>query len=209
MSALFEFVDVHVRDGDQQILRGVTVDIPRGGITVITGPSGSGKSTLLRLCNRLVVASEGSIRFRGTDLMAIDPIELRRRVGLVFQRPTPFPGTVVDNLRVAAQLDDTAATALLERVGLDGALLGREARTLSGGEAQRMCLARTLATGCEVVLADESTSSLDPDATEVVERTARRIADDGDTVLWVTHDPAQADRLADHRVHVEEGRVVD
>jgi putative ABC transport system ATP-binding protein len=209
VSTLFSFADVHVRDGDQHVLRGVTVDVPEGGITVITGPSGSGKSTLLRLCNRLAVPSSGSIRFRGDDLLSLDPIELRRRVGMVFQRPTPFPGSVADNLRVAAALDDAAAEVLLGRVGLDPTMLDRDALALSGGEAQRMCLARTLATGCEVVLADESTSSLDPEATEVVERTVRRIADEGDTVLWVTHDVAQADRLADHRIHMEEGRVVD
>lgn len=209
MSTLFELVDVHVRDGDQQILRGVTLEVAEGGITVITGPSGSGKSTLLRLCNRLVMPSSGTVRVRGADLLSLDPIALRRRVGMVFQRPTPFPGTVADNLRVAAPLDDVAAAALLDRVGLDPAMLDRDARTLSGGEAQRMCLARTLATGCEVVLADESTSSLDPEATEIVERTVRRLADEGDTVLWVTHDLAQADRLADHRVRMEEGRVVD
>lgn len=209
MPELFEFVDVHVVDGDQEILRGVDLVVPEGGITVLTGPSGSGKSTLLRLCNRLVVASSGSIRFRGQDLMSLDPIALRRRVGMVFQRPTPFPGTVAENLRAGAALSEARVAALLERVGLDVALATRDALTLSGGEAQRMCLARTLATGCEVVLADECTSSLDAEATAVVERTARRIADEGDTVVWVTHDEAQADRLADHRRRIEGGRVVD
>jgi putative ABC transport system ATP-binding protein len=207
--ALFELVDVHVRDGDHEILRGVSTAIPRGGVTVITGPSGSGKSTLLRLCNRLVVASAGQLRLDGVDLMSIDPIELRRRVGMVFQRPTPFPGTVADNLREAAPLDAAAVERLLARVGLDPSLAHRDALALSGGEAQRMCIARTLATGCEVLLADECTSSLDAAATEVVEGTARRLADEGDTVVWVTHDEAQADRLADHRIRIEEGRVVD
>lgn len=209
MPALFEFDDVHVSDGEHEILRGIDLSIPAGGITVLSGPSGSGKSTLLRLCNRLDVASSGRVTFRGADVMALDPIQLRRTVGMVFQRPTPFPGTVADNLRSAAPLDHDEVAALLARVALPLTLADRDALTLSGGEAQRLCLARTLATGCQVVLADECTSSLDADAAGVVESTVRRIADEGDTVLWVTHDRAQAERLADHRVRIQEGRVVD
>lgn len=209
MPALFEFDDVRVRDGDREILRGVDLRIPVGGITVLTGRSGSGKSTLLRLCNRLEVASSGTLRYRGHDLSDVDPIRLRREVGMVFQRPTPFPGTVADNLRAAATLDDDEVRALLARVGLSADLAERDALTLSGGEAQRMCMARTLATGCRVILADECTSSLDAEATEVVERTTRRLAEDGDTVIWVTHDEAQSARMADRRVRIDEGRIVD
>ena len=210
MGHLFELHDVHVADGEQQILRGVDLSIDTDGITVVQGPSGSGKSTLLRLLNRLEVATSGSITFRGDDLMSLDPIELRRRVGMVFQRPTPFPGTVRDNLLVADPgLDDATIAAVMDRVGLPVDLVDRDAMVLSGGEAQRMCMARTLATGCEVVLADECTSSLDADATAAIEDTARALAADGDTVVWVTHDDRQAGRLADHRVRIEEGRVVD
>lgn len=210
MGHLFELHDVHVADGDQRILRGVDLSINVDGITVMQGPSGSGKSTLLRLLNRLEVATSGSITFRGDDLMDLDPIELRRRVGMVFQRPTPFPGTVSDNLLAAdPSLDDEGITALMDRVGLPVDLVERDATVLSGGEAQRMCMARTLATGCEVLLADECTSSLDAAATSAIEATARALAADGATVVWVTHDEGQADRLADHRVRIEEGRVVD
>ena len=209
MSALFEFDDVQVRDGAHEILRGVTLTIAEGGITVLMGPSGSGKSTLLRLCNRMEVASSGEIRFRGRPLTAVDPIALRREVGMVFQRPTPFPGTVAANLRAAADLDDAQVDALLARVALDPSSSGRDALTLSGGEAQRVCMARTLATGCEVLLADECTSSLDAESTAIVERTVRRLADEGDTVVWVTHDEQQAARLGDRRVRIEGGRIVD
>lgn len=209
MSALFRFDDVHVADGAHEILRGVTLEVPEGGITVLAGPSGSGKSTLLRLCNRLEVTSAGRLWFRDRPLMERDPIELRREVGMVFQRPTPFPGTVAENLRAAATLDDPQVDALLARVGIARDLAGRDALTLSGGEAQRVCMARTLATGCSVLLADECTSSLDAAATEVVEATARRLADDGDTVVWVTHDEQQAARLGDHHIRIEEGRIVD
>lgn len=204
---LFEFDDVWVHDGDTAILRGVTTTITEGGITGISGSSGSGKSTFLRLCNRLVVPSSGSIRFRGEDLLSLDPVRLRRRVGMVFQRPTPFAGTVHDNLLAAAECDRAGAAHLLERVGLGPEFLDRDALTLSGGEAQRMCLARTLATGCTVLLADEITSALDPDATAVLEDLALQLARSGTSILWVTHDRDQRDRLADRTIVIEEGRV--
>jgi putative ABC transport system ATP-binding protein len=204
----FSFEHVGVGAAGEWILDDVCCDFPEGGVTVISGPSGSGKSTLLRLCNRLEVPSTGVVRFRGRDVAAEDPVALRREVGMVFQRPTPFPGTGFDNLSVAAKVDRADAAALLARVGLDEEVLDRDALTLSGGEAQRLCLARTLATGCGVLLADECTSALDPEATTVLEELARSLADAGTTVLWVTHDRGQAARLADHRVMVDEGRVV-
>jgi putative ABC transport system ATP-binding protein len=204
----FTFDHVSVGPHGARILDDVTCAFPDGGVTVISGPSGSGKSTLLRLCNRLEVPSSGVVRFRGEDVAGLDPVALRRRVGMVFQRPTPFPGTGFDNLCVAAGLDRPAATELLRRVGLEEEFLDRDALALSGGEAQRLCLARTLATGCDVLLADECTSALDPDATAVLEGLARGLADDGTTVLWVTHDVAQGDRLADRRLAVDAGRIV-
>jgi putative ABC transport system ATP-binding protein len=208
-TSMFTFDDVWVRADDLDILRGVTTTIAAEGITVIRGSSGSGKSTLLRLCNRLVVPSAGTIRLLDDDLLALDPVVLRRRVGMVFQRPTPFPGTVLENLLAAAPLTPEQAEAQLRRVGLLPELLDRDALTLSGGEAQRMCLARTLATGCEVLLADEITSALDPDATARLEQLGRELAEAGTTVLWVTHDSAQGERLADHLVTIEGGRVVE
>jgi putative ABC transport system ATP-binding protein len=173
------------------------------------GPSGSGKSTLLRLCNRLEVPEGGVVRFRGDDVASLDPLHLRRRVGMVFQRPTPFTGTVRENLQVAEPaLGDAAAVPALERVGLGGAFVDRDARQLSGGEAQRVCLARTLVTNPEVVLMDEVTSSVDPSATRALEGLASGLAATGTPVLWVTHDLAQMQRLADHVLVVIEGKIV-
>jgi putative ABC transport system ATP-binding protein len=127
---------------------------------------------------------------------------------MLFQHPTPFAGTVSQNLRVAdPDLSDEHAAALLTRVGLDPELLTRSADRLSGGESQRMCLARTLATEPEVLLADEATSSLDPDATRHLERLAVGLRDDGIPVLWVTQEPEQIDRIADHALRVTAGRV--
>lgn len=206
---LFTFDDVWLRAQDRDILRGVTTTIAEDGITVIRGPSGSGKSTLLRLCNRLEVPTSGTILFRQDDLLSIDPVHLRRRVGMVFQRPTPFPGSVLENLLAAAPMTPEQAEQQLERVGLPADLLERDALTLSGGEAQRMCLARTLATGCEVLLADEITSSLDPEATARLEQLGKELSASGTTLLWVTHDDEQAARMADHLIRIEGGRVVE
>lgn len=209
MPALFSFDAVTVRFDGAAVLDRVTAEVAVGGVTVLWGPSGSGKSTLLRLCNRLLVPTSGTVRLGGVDLADLDPLALRRRVGMVFQRPTPFPGTVADNLRVAApELDEQPARRLLERVALGAELLERDALTLSGGEAQRVCLARTWATGCEVLLADECTSSLDPDAAAVIESSARAWAHEGNTVVWVTHDAAQRARMADRSLRIEGGRVV-
>jgi putative ABC transport system ATP-binding protein len=177
-------------------------------VTVIVGPSGSGKSSLLRLCNRLEVADRGVVRFRGEDVAGMDPLALRRRVGMVFQTPTPFAGTVLDNLCVARPglaLDE--ARRALERVELDASFLARPATELSGGEAQRVCLARTLVTGPEVLLMDEPTSSVDPQATLALEHLARTLVRSGVDCIWVTHDLAQMRRLASHVLVVLEGRI--
>jgi putative ABC transport system ATP-binding protein len=206
--ALFSFEHVSVGDDGAWRLHDASGEIPARGVVGIVGPSGSGKSTLLRCCNRLEVARAGTIRFRGVDLTTIDPLALRRRVGMVFQRPTPFAGTVRDNLRVADPgITDALATELLTRVRLDASFLDRDAMQLSGGEAQRMCLARSLAPKPEVMLMDEVTSSVDPGARLALEDLARHCAGAGVHVLWVTHDLGQARRVSDHVIVVLAGRI--
>jgi len=208
---LFEFDDVVVRFGDDLVLDHVTASIPDGGsVTCLLGASGAGKSTLLRLCNRLEVPTSGVVRFRGRPLDEMDPLSLRRSVGMVFQRPTTFPGTVRDNLLVAQPAADAEAMrTALERARLPESFLDRDADSLSGGEAQRACLARTLITEPEVLLMDEPTSALDPTATRRLEELGRALADDGMPVLWVTHDLGQADRISDQRIVLVRGRVAD
>ncbi|MFP5580034.1 MAG: phosphate ABC transporter ATP-binding protein [Acidimicrobiia bacterium] len=208
---LFEFDDVVVRFGDDVALDHVTASVPDGGaITCLLGASGSGKSTLLRLCNRLEVPASGTVRFRGRSLDDIDPLRLRRSVGMVFQRPTPFPGSVRDNFLVAdPQATEQAMRRVLDQVHLPLTFLDREADSLSGGEAQRACLARTLITEPEVLLMDEPTSALDPTATRALEELGRELADDGMPILWVTHDLDQADRIADRRIVLVGGRLAD
>jgi len=208
---LFELDGVVVApDGTNAILDVDRLAVVDEGITVLAGPSGAGKSTLLRLCNRLEVPTSGTVRHRGTDIATLDPLRLRRSVGMVFQRPTLFPGTVRQNLAVARpDGDDGSFLDALERAGLAGPFLDRTGDELSGGEAQRACLARTLLTDPRVLLMDEPTSALDPAATRNLERAVRALADEGVPVLWVTHDLDQGRRLADHTVVLTGGRVAD
>ncbi len=206
--AVFTFDDVAVTFGKAQILRGIDLQVPGSGITVVLGPSGSGKSTLTRLCNRLLDATGGTVSLRGTDVRDLDVLELRRAVGMVFQRPTLFDGTVRDNLEATGVTEATAQHDVLVSVGLDASFLERGAATLSGGEAQRVCLARTLLMRPQVLVADEPTASLDEAAARTLEGLARGLADGGVPILWVTHDLAQVERIADRRVVLEDGRVV-
>ncbi len=205
---LFAFDSVSVGPPGARRLHDLDAQLPDGGLTVVGGPSGSGKSTLLRLCNRLEVPSEGVVRHRGEDVAQRDPLTLRREVAMVFQRPVTFAGTVLDNLREAERLcDEKRGGELLERVGLPASFLHRDAGELSGGEAQRACLARSLATNPRVMLMDEPTSALDAKAAAVLERLARQLVDDGVPVIWVTHSEDQMRRLADHLLLLEAGAV--
>lgn len=209
MGSLFEFVDVSVVAGDSSILRDVSTTIPTGLLTVIAGASGSGKTSLLRLCNRLDVPSAGRIRYRGADLASIDPLQLRRQVGMVFQRPVLFPGTVRENLATAATTATEAEMIeILRSVDLSEDFLERIGDDLSGGEGQRVCLARTLMCRPDVLLMDEPTASLHPAAARTLETTTQTLQrDHGVDVVWVTHDLSQIDRLAEHLIVLDEGRV--
>ncbi|MGE5211105.1 MAG: ATP-binding cassette domain-containing protein [Acidobacteriota bacterium] len=205
----FELVGVSAGpvDGDP-ILRSIDLVIPANGVTILAGPSGAGKSTLLRLLNRLDDPVAGEIRWRGRALTEWAPTELRRQVAMVSQRPPLFAGTVLDNLRVArADVDAERAGHVLEHVGLDPELLGQEAESLSGGEAQRMCVARALLTEPAVLLADEPTAALDRAARATVEDLGRMLADSGVAVIWVSHDTDQLRRLANHVIVLADGAV--
>ena len=205
---LFAFESVSVGPREARRLDRLDARLPAGGLTVVAGPSGSGKSTLLRLCNRLEVPSQGVVRHCGEDIARRDPLKLRREVAMVFQRPVTFAGTVLDNLREADPACDEARGAeLLERAGLAAAFLHRDAGELSGGEAQRACLARALATDPHVMLMDEPTSALDAKATAVLEELARQLVQDGTPVVWVSHSEAQMRRLADCVLLLDAGRV--
>ena len=202
MAEGFEYRDVRV-DGDSgPIVNGFSATIPADGLTAVVGPSGSGKTTLLRLLNRLDDPDGGEVLYRGLDVRSYDVLELRRRVQHVGQVPVTFPGSVAENLDVG--LHDGAADVreLLAHVGLDPSLAGREADRLSVGEAQRMCLARSLARRPECLLLDEPTSALDVEAKAGIEALVRSLANEGLTVVVVTHERRQAEELADRILEV-------
>jgi putative ABC transport system ATP-binding protein len=184
----------------------VSLSIPSGS-TALLGPSGSGKSTLLRLLNRLADPDEGVVRFHGTDVRELDPLELRRRVGLVPQLPAPVPGSVADNVQFGPRLEgrDVDPEPPVRMAGLDPSFLERDASRLSVGEQQRVMLARALALEPEVLLLDEPTASLDEDAKGAVERALRDLG--GVSLVLVTHDAGQAERLAERTIRLREGRV--
>ena len=206
--ATFELDAVVAGPADAPILRGITLSVPCDGILAVAGPSGSGKSTLLRLLNRLDDPVSGTIRWNGDDVATLAPQVLRRQVAMIFQKAPLFPGTVFDNFAVA--LPDVSvdrAQHVLEHVGLDPALVERDAAKLSGGEAQRMCIARALLTEPAVLLADEPTAALDTASRRTIEDLGRLLADSGVPIVWITHDTDQLRRLADHAVVLVDGQV--
>lgn len=197
------------------ILRDVSFDAPAGQITSLIGPSGSGKSTLLRCLNRLWEPPAGTVRLDGEDITDLDVLALRRRVGMLFQSAALFEGSVADNVAygpgLAGQsLPPERVAELLAMAGLEADLAPRPAAELSGGQAQRVALARTLANRPEVLLLDEPTSALDPAATRHVEDTVLRLRDSlGLTVVWVSHAIEQVERTADRVVLLVAGSVVE
>jgi phosphate transport system ATP-binding protein len=205
------------------VLHDVSFSAEAGRVTALIGPSGCGKSTLLSCIDRMLelvdgAKQEGSVELDGTDLGALKGDEVRSRVGLVSQRPAPFPFSVLGNLsyipkyrgvRSKKRLREIATEAL-GRVGLLDELdgdLGRSALALSGGQQQRLCIARALTADPEVLMLDEPCSSLDVASTADVERTISELKRDR-VVLLVTHNLAQAERVADDVVCMVAGRVV-
>ncbi|TAJ43228.1 ABC transporter ATP-binding protein [Methanofollis fontis] len=198
--------------GDRTLFQDLSFSLDEGEVLCITGASGSGKSTLLRCLNGLIKADEGRIVLDGTDITGIDPPRLRRTVCLVGQQAVIFPGTVRDNLAhpftfaINRDLPLPEWERMLMMVGLDPADLEKDAGVLSGGERQRLAIARALAISPTVLLLDEPTSALDEGSKRRVEETIRRLnREAGTTILIVTHDTAQAERLCRRRLHLEAG----
>ncbi len=207
---LFELDGVGLTRAGKPVLRELTATIPAGA-TCLAGPSGSGKSTVLRLLNRLADCESGEVRYRGEDVCACDPLELRREVCLVPQLPALLDGTVEYNLRYAADLagHEPDIAQLLELAGLDDSFAGREGSRLSVGEQQRAMLARGLALEPTTLLLDEPTSALDGVTTAAIEETLLELRERlGISIVLVTHDLQQARRMSDWLVRIEAGRAV-
>jgi putative ABC transport system ATP-binding protein len=195
------------------IVDDVTLTVAQGEVLAIVGPSGAGKSSFLRLLNRIDEPTSGTVLLKGRDYRQIAPRILRRRVGMVLQTAWLFPGTVAANLRfgpaqIGRTLSGDEVSALLHRVDLPG-YEERDVSTLSGGEAQRVSLARTLANEPEVLLLDEPTSALDEETSRAIEQLVLAInRDSGATCVIVTHNRPQALRIAPRTLYLEAGRLV-
>jgi putative ABC transport system ATP-binding protein len=211
---LFSLESVCFEVGDNKILKEINVDIGTNGITGIIGPSGSGKSTLLRLMNKLISPCRGIVRFKGKDLAEIDSQELRKEIGMVLQSPFLFKGTVKSNLLYGPKIwnidyTDKGLCQLLDTVGLEDDFLERDIDGLSGGEQQRVSLARSLANNPTVLLLDEPTTALDIVSEEIIEETLKRLTTECIKIIIVTHSLEQTKRLTDQLLFLREGRLLE
>ncbi|MCP9834781.1 MULTISPECIES: phosphate ABC transporter ATP-binding protein PstB [unclassified Cyanobium] len=207
-----EFEGVTIRYGQIEAVRNVNMSIPTGKVTAFIGPSGCGKSTVLRAINRLNdlipgCTLNGRVSFKGHDLYAkhIDPVQLRKRIGMVFQKPNPFPKTIYENIAYGARINGFSGNMdrLVENSLRQAAVwdeckdkLGASGLSLSGGQQQRLCIARALSIAPEVLLMDEPCSSLDPLSTRKIEDLIRTLRGRY-TVVIVTHNLQQACRISD------------
>jgi len=195
------------------LVQAISIDVWRGEVLAITGPSGAGKSSFLRLLNRLDEPTDGTVRIDGQDYRTIHPQDVRRRVGMVLQAPFLFPGTVAENIRFGPQqrgkiLEIERVDHLLNQVGLLG-YTNRDVHTLSGGEAQRVSLVRTLANNPDVLLIDEPTSALDDASEQAVEALVLSIVQQHRIAcLMITHDQEQVARIANRMMVIEQGRMI-
>ena len=217
---------LRVRFGDKEVLHGIDLDVQPGHVTAIIGPSGCGKSTYLRALNLMHDLTpnarvEGEVLYHGEDIYgaAVDPVQLRQRIGMVFQKPNPFPFLSIEqNAAYGAKLQGLGRAAVRQRVeeSLQKAALWDEvkdrlkdpATSLSGGQQQRLCIARALAVRPEVLLLDEPTSALDPIATAKIEDLLGELKKDV-TIVIVTHNMQQAARASDHTAYFLNGDLIE
>jgi len=211
---LIEVQSVRLRRGNQQVLDNITVSVDQHDVLVVIGPSGSGKSSLLRCINRLSAIEGGAIRVGGQDIRDLPTVNLRQKIGMVFQKSAAFEGTVAENIAYGPRLQgrtlsETKIQTLMQQAALEPELMHQDAKSLSGGQEQRLCIARALANQPDVLLLDEPTSALDPIATHRIEDILLRLrAENGLTLIWVSHSIEQARRVADHVLFLRAGRVV-
>lgn len=212
--------------GSHQALKDISIEIPKNSITALIGPSGCGKSTFIKTLNRMndLVADvkiSGSVKYNGTDIFdpSTDVNELRRQIGMVFQKPNPFPMSIYDNvaygprthgIRNKAKLDDIVERSLIDAAIWDEVKdrLKKNALGLSGGQQQRLCIARALAVEPEVLLMDEPTSALDPISTSKIEELAMQLKDKY-TIVIVTHNMQQAVRISDNTAFFLLGELIE
>ena len=226
MSSIISVKDLCLWYGSQQALKNINIEIPEKSITAFIGPSGCGKSTFLKTINRMNdlvpgVKITGQVKYRGKDIYApdVDVNELRREIGMVFQKPNPFPMSIYDNIAYGprthgiknkAKLDDIVERALRDAAIWDEVKdrLKKNALGLSGGQQQRLCIARALAVEPDILLMDEPTSALDPISTMKIEELATQLKERY-TIIIVTHNMQQAVRISDQAAFFLLGDLVE
>lgn len=211
---LLSVSDLTLRLNNRAIIENINFSVEKANILAIIGPSGGGKSSILRCINRLFEPTVGQIKLNSQGINTLLPTDLRRKIGMIFQKTAVFDGTVAENLSYGPRLRGQNLTKselcdLMNAVDLDEKLLERPASELSGGQEQRLSIARALANRPEVLLLDEPTSALDPATIHHVEQSLLRARDErGLTLIWVSHDIEQARRVADHVLLLERGKVI-
>ncbi len=226
MSSILSVKDLCLWYGSHQALKNINIEISEKSITALIGPSGCGKSTFLKTLDRMNdlvpdVRITGSVRYKGEDIFdpSVDVSELRRQVGMVFQKPNPFPMSIYDNVAYGPRTHGVRNRAKLDEIverSLRGAAIWDEVKDrlkksalgLSGGQQQRLCIARALAVGPEVLLMDEPTSALDPISTSKVEELAMELKEHY-TIVIVTHNMQQAARISDRTAFFLLGELVE
>ena len=226
MNSVLSVQDLCLWYGSHQALKDINIEIPEKSITALIGPSGCGKSTFLETLDRMNdlipdVKITGSIKYKGEDIFepSVDVSELRRQVGMVFQKPNPFPMSIYDNIAYGPRTHGVKSRAKLDEIveqSLRGAAIWDEVKDrlkknalgLSGGQQQRLCIARALAVEPEVLLMDEPTSALDPISTSKIEELAMELKDRY-TIVIVTHNMQQAVRISDHTAFFLLGELVE
>ena len=206
-----QFLDISFKG----VLKNITVEIPTHQITAIVGPSGAGKSTFLKHINRLISPTAGDILIDGQSIESVDILSLRKRVGLAFQSAPMFNGSIYDNLNIPMkihqqQLDKDRAQSLLDKVDLSHLSIDQPIKNLSGGEKQKLAIARTLVLDPDILLLDEITSSLDVHSVQEIELLIQKLnQEDHKTILWITHNLQQAKRMSHYTIVMEDGEVVE
>lgn len=209
---LLQFKNVYYNSDEKSILKNISFNIEKGDFISIIGPSGSGKSTLLKLSSHLISPSNGTILYKGKDLLEYNPMRLRQNICYCFQIPHLFGKDVRENLIFPynirnSNVDFKRIEYLLRLFNLDKDILNRQVEKLSGGEKQRICLIRSLLITPDVLLLDEVTSALDTENTVIVEKAIKKINEDGTTILWVTHNLEQSKKFANKVLTIESGQI--